>query len=167
MGRIQDSDCLVTSLEDGHWTWSSPDTGIVTVTPAGRITAIGVGNFRLLATRGQQVKTTGGYALPRNFNLRIEPEKAELRVADVLRVKVAVLDEQGKIIPEIPFSVFTPEFYAHGNPNSKPLFDMYSQQHVRDEAEFVAERPGETMLTVEAAGKKGKVAVRIVDSPPG
>lgn len=141
----------------GGFTWSSSDRSIATIDEEGHVRAIAPGVFEATARRGDAVLHANGFVLPAGWAARITPDSQTVRVGDSFTVSLYAVDANGKRLPAVPFSIFTPEFF---DPlaQKRPIVNRASWQNEMQPVSIVAVDTGTTMLI-------GRIGFQQVTSP--
>jgi hypothetical protein len=158
MGTQQLADC--TSREADGFKWSSSDPA-VDVSEEGMVRGRSIGSFTLQAKRRSEALTTDGFVLPHGWRARIEPDSFRIRVGDSLAIRVTALDSAGASIPNVPFSLFAPEFFDPIR-TKRPIVNKYSWENVVGPVYVVATDTGSTMLLGRIGFEQVTAKVRIL-----
>ncbi len=159
IGERSDSDCIVSAFarSDKSWVWLSKNPGIITIVPDGTVTGIAPGKFVVLAKKGKETLQMSGTVYPQDWNVRIQPEVATVRVGDRITFAMIASDSTGKLLPPISCSFRTPDYqqYEPNVPrrpdNPTPLLDRSFYHMGAEPGTFRALRPGNITIT----GKMG------------
>lgn len=143
VGRTVSSDCV--PAEEPNVVWSTSTPNVVDVDAGGLITAKVAGPFEISAQAGDTKLTEQGFAFPRGWRPRIAPAATTVRVGEEISFRVTAVDERGQSLPQVPFSIYTPEF-DHPERDLVPIVDKYSHQGIMGPATFRATRVGKTRL---------------------
>ena len=143
MRSVDVSDC--TGKPPRGFTWSSLDPAILEMTEDGLARGKSAGVFTVSATRDTTTLTASGFVLPGEWQPRIEPDSATLRVGDSVAMVIRPFDKSGAALPEVPYSIFAPEFFEPTT-RKTPIVNKYSWQNVVDPSVVVATDTGTTIL---------------------
>lgn len=134
-----------TSITAPGFVWSSSDTTIASVTPDGLVRGRAVGFFQLTAENASATFFADGFVLPREWTVRILPEKARLHVGDTVKIAVRAFTNTGEPLPVLPFELHTPESF---DPlaGKKPIVNRLRWLNARDPIPVVAVDTGTTVL---------------------
>lgn len=163
IGSLRGSDCVVDRSDRDSWTWHSEETQVVRVSTDGIVEAIGPGPFRLMASHDGTVLRTSGFVLPPGWRMSISPEEVTVAVGDSVSFLVTTFAPDGSPLPQMPFSVYTPEYGQPGSDANLPLVDEYSRQDVSEPAVFTAVRPGTTQMFGRIGGRTAIAILRVVE----
>jgi hypothetical protein len=154
------SDCSGNAPADVAW--QTADASIVEVTPDGLVRGLSPGMFSAVARGERDTLRATGFVLPPEWQTRIAPDSAMLRVGDSLRMVVRAFDKAGTALPKVPFSVFTPEFFDPVT-RKRPIINELSWQDVVEPVLIMARDTGTTMLV----GRIGfqQVSARLIVRP--
>jgi hypothetical protein len=148
-GRMRESDCLERAGD--RFTWSSLDTAVVTVRPNGWVVGRAAGVFRAVAGEDTAMLVEKGFVLPAGWTLRIQPDSATIQLGDTARFEVRAVAPDGRMLPPVPYSLYTAEFdvYPDSGPRPPPPVDKWSHQGVTGPVLFIGVRRGRTVLRGE------------------
>lgn len=91
--------------------WTSSDSSVATIDGDGHVRAIAPGMFTATARRRDITLSADGFVFPPEWTVRIEPDSQTLRVGESYRVSLRAVDKSGALLPNVPFSLFAPEFF--------------------------------------------------------
>ena len=159
IGESSGSDCAIPwfSWFDRPWVWSSQNAGIVKVSSDGTVTGIAPGKFTVLAKKDQKTLFMSGTVYPPDWQLRIQPEVATVRVSDRITFEMIASDSKGNLLPPLTFGLRTPDYQQYEPnaprrpPNPTPLLDRNFHHMGTQPGTFRALRPGKIAIT----GKMG------------
>ncbi|MCC3436925.1 MAG: hypothetical protein EAZ39_18395 [Oscillatoriales cyanobacterium] len=159
IGEGSGSDCGVSdfALLVKPAVWSSQDTKVIQLSQDGTVTGIAPGKFTVLAKTGQKTLLMSGVVYPPDWDVRIQPEVATVRVGDRITFEMIASDSKGNLLPPLTFGLRTPDYQEPGPgaptkpPNSRPLLDRTFHHMGAQPGTFRALRPGKIAIT----GKMG------------
>jgi hypothetical protein len=159
IGESSGSDCQTSDFVTfpKSVTWSSKDTKIIQLSPDGTVTGIAPGEFTVLAKTGQKTLSMSGVVYPPDWDVRIQPEAATVRVGDRITFEMIASDSKGNLLPPVTFGLRTPDYQQpepgapSKPPNPTPLLDRSFHHMGTQPGTFRALRPGKIAIT----GKMG------------
>lgn len=162
---------VIRSLENGSdcagkpptgFVWETADAKNIELLPDGLVRGRTPGRFTAVARHGNDSVRADGFVLPQEWRARIEPDSVTLRVGDTLRMVMRAVDQNNVQQPDVPYSIFTPEFFDPVA-RKRPIINQLSWQEVIDPVLIVATDTGTTVLI----GRIGfqQVAARLVIRP--
>ena len=164
VGSMDGSDCVSGRSNSSSWTWHSEYEHNVRVSSNGKVEAIGPGPFRLVATHNGVVLHTVGFALPLGWRMAISPEETTVRVGETVSFLASTYDPNGSLLPQVPFSLFTPEYGHHAPGGALPLVDKYSVEDISEPGVFRAVRSGTTTITVRIGEQTANATLNVVEA---
>ena len=159
-GSIDVSDCI--PEKGSRFNWSTTDPEVVSITEDGVVRGRAPGTFRLSASNDDAVVHESGFVLPVGWAARITPDSAVVQVGDSVTYRVVALDAEGRELPPMPFSLYTPEFGRPGS-GDRPLVDKYSFQEVIEPSTFRAVRSGRTVITGRIGDRRVTAVLTILE----
>jgi hypothetical protein len=143
IGALDFNNCTTSSAR--NVAWSSSDTAILEITKDGLARGKVAGVFTVRAVSDTTTLTESGFVLPPEWQARIEPDSARLRVGDSVTMVIRPFDKNGAALPKVPYSIFAPEFF---DPTTRktPIVNKSSWQSVVGPSVIVATDTGTTIL---------------------
>ena len=164
VGRVRGSDCAPAHLPV-RATWRTTDTGVVRISPDGLLTGVAPGRFEVHAPEDTALLRTDGFVLPSGWRAQITPDSAVVSVGDSVTFEMRAFDASGRLLPPVPYSLYTPEFEERPTDSAgrrvEPLLTKWSEQHVVGPATFVARQAGRTQLRGQLASARDTVSLII------
>lgn len=165
-GRIQGSDCVGRAYE--RFAWRTSDTAVVVVRPDGWVIARAPGTFHAAAAEDTTMLVARGFVLPAQWSVRLSPEVLAIHVGDTAQFDVRAVGPDGRVLPPVPYSIFTAEFFqpTDSGPRRPPPVDKWSHQEVTGLVAFIAQRPGHTEVRAQIGTRRvtGRLTVLHSDS---
>ena len=143
IGALDFNNCATGSARSAAW--SSSDPAILEITKDGLARGKAAGVFTVRAVSDTTTLTESGFVLPPEWQARIAPDTATLRVGDSVTMVIRAFDKGGAALPNVPYSLFAPEFF---DPTTRttPIVNKSSWQNVVDPSVVVATDTGTTIL---------------------
>jgi hypothetical protein len=107
-GHIWRAKCQASA--DQRYSWQVTGGNAATVTPDGLVRGVRPGLFELTGVHGGDTTGDVAFVLPRDWQLRIEPESVMVRMGDSVAFRVIAYDSSGATYSFAPFTLYTPEF---------------------------------------------------------